>query len=55
MSYTECKIFTSVSPQNSFTLKEFETTTRKIGLIILQTLQTVCTCSNCMRNQLLYC
>ena len=34
--YRHAKNLRHVSPQNRFTLKEFETTTREIGLIILR-------------------
>ena len=36
--YIDVKNLRQVSPQKRFTLKEFETTTRKIGLIIFQLL-----------------
>ena len=37
MFYTDMrKIYVILSPQNRFTLKEFETTTREIGLIIFR-------------------
>ena len=34
--YRHAKSLRHVSPQNRFTLKEFETTTREIGLIIFR-------------------
>ena len=34
--YRHAKNLRHVSPQNRFTLKEFETTTREIGLIIFR-------------------
>ena len=39
--YRHAKSLRHVSPQNRFTLKEFETTTREIGLIIFHSLVLV--------------
>ena len=37
VTHRHAKNLRHVSPQNRFTLKEFETTTREIGLIIFRT------------------